>query len=99
MEQIVIFNTDLNGHHLEYLNHLYLEALNNKTKHYVFSIPQEFNQLKNTLDWPEANHIQFDFLEEDKLKKIKKSSLFKQSYLKSRLLKQQIKSIRRTKFF
>ena len=99
MEQIVIFNTDLNGHHLEYLNHLYLEALNNKTKHYVFSIPQEFNQLKNTLDWPEANHIQFDFLEEDKLKKIKESSLFKQSYLKSRLLKQQIKKHKANKVF
>jgi glycosyltransferase involved in cell wall biosynthesis len=90
MEKVIVFDTELNGHHLEYINHIYLEAVNNHLNTYIFIIPEEFLDLKSKLHWPSANNIKFDFLISDEIL-IKKKSLLKESFLKSKLLKQKIK--------
>lgn len=90
MEKVIVFDTELNGHHLEYINHIYLEAVNHHSNTYIFIIPEEFLDLKSKLHWPTANNIKFDFLTSDEILH-KKNNLLKESFLKSRLLRKKIK--------
>jgi hypothetical protein len=90
MEKVIIFDTDLNGHHLEYINHLYLEAVRNKSYFYVFIIPEEFINLKSKLNWPNTNNVEFDYLIQEEVESSNKSNLFFGSFIKSKLLKQKI---------
>lgn len=91
MKQIIVFDTDLNGHHLEYLNHIYMEASRKSNNYYIFIIPLEFKNLKSNLYWPLSPHIKFDFLNKDEITNCETENLLKSSYFKSILLKKKIK--------
>lgn len=91
MKQIIVFDTDLNGHHLEYLNHIYMEASRKSNNYYIFVIPLEFKNLQSNLDWPLSPHIKFDFLNKDEITNCETENLLKSSYFKSILLKKKIK--------
>ena len=60
----IVFCQSVTGHYLEYLHHLYMGRVENKTET-VFVIPAEFEKQKELFEWPKANHISFDLIEID----------------------------------
>lgn len=67
MNKILVFDEKITGHHLEYLNHIYLKALQNKETEFIFAVPEQFQIDKSKLLWPEAENIKFRFLTSDEL--------------------------------
>lgn len=65
----IIFDSELRGHHLEYIHHLWTGiALSESQDHYTFVIPQkEWNDTKHLREWPESGKIHLHFLTEDDL--------------------------------
>ncbi|MBR6252126.1 MAG: glycosyltransferase [Bacteroidales bacterium] len=57
---ILIFNTDIRGHHLEYFYNTYCEAIKHKEHKYIYAIPSEFHTLKNQYNWPPCENVIFD---------------------------------------
>ena len=87
MKKILVFDTDLKGHHLEYLHHIYMGATSNQQLSYYFCVPASFNKIKDKFDWPESKNISFLFLSETDLKKCNKKSLLIGAWHKSILVR------------
>lgn len=60
MKTKIVFDYQLNGHNIEYIHHLYVGASLDKQARYLFSLPEEFNEVKHYMQWPEADNIDFD---------------------------------------
>jgi len=60
--RILIFDPIISGHHLEYLHHLYMMAVEHKEHEFVFVVHRDFEQRRALMDWPESKNISFDFL-------------------------------------
>lgn len=58
---ILIFDTSIDGHHLEYIHHLYT-ANENIGKDIVFCIPEGFKRVKGNFEWPSKENVSFHFL-------------------------------------
>lgn len=58
---ILIFDYQLSGHHLEYIHHLYMAAIKEKNVNFVFSLPNNFQEISNVLDWPSSPNVAFSF--------------------------------------
>lgn len=61
MERKIIFDTDIYGHHLEYLHHIY-DAIPNDGNEYIMVIPESFNQEKDKFLWEKKENVNFDFI-------------------------------------
>lgn len=72
----IIFDTSVDGHHLEYLNHIYNLCMEKANSRYVFVIPEEFEKVKSYRDWPKANNIFFDYIKSDELVSLNKADSF-----------------------
>lgn len=59
--RIMIFDTFVSGHHLEYLHHLYTYE-DNKNE-YVLVVPEDFNRVKNKFEWINKKNITFDYID------------------------------------
>lgn len=56
-DMILVFNTTLRGHYLEYFHHIYIGALHRHDQDFVFVYPEEdSNQLKQ-LEWPNSSNV------------------------------------------
>ena len=56
--RILVFDSVLSGHHLEYIHHIYLGAIQRPEIEYVFAVPEnEWFQVKDNQEWPIANNI------------------------------------------
>lgn len=64
---IVIFDDKIDGHHLEYVHHLYEMALTRPKHRFIFVIPDMFNDVKDKFGWINANNITFDLIPRDKV--------------------------------
>lgn len=62
MQNFLIFDKNITGHNLEYIHHLYIEASKDKQRRFVFAVPKEFEDIKNKLEWPDADNTKFHFL-------------------------------------
>lgn len=82
MKKILVFDALLAGHHLEYLHHIYLKAINSGDN-YVFCIPSDFEEVKSKFDWSSVENIAFDLITVDNIK----SGMFAHSYALCKLLK------------
>lgn len=60
MKTKIIFDYQLNGHNIEYIHHLYEGASRDAQTKYIFSLPEEFDEVKHFMEWPAANNIEFD---------------------------------------
>jgi glycosyltransferase involved in cell wall biosynthesis len=60
----IVFCQSVTGHYLEYLNHLYVGRLKDKTET-VFVVPVGFETQKVLFDWPQTDRISFDLIEFD----------------------------------
>lgn len=88
----MIFDIDLAGHHLEYLHHYYLEALELTNQKYIFVVPYTFKNLKDQFEWPEAKHLYFEFISKDEITEIKRfTNLYLSNYRASVLLRSYIR--------
>lgn len=84
-KRILIFDDQLNGHHLEYLHHLYEGASMYKSVEFIFALPLEFQELKDKLVWDESDNIIFHLFQHDE-NNISGGAISK-SYKKSKLVK------------
>lgn len=60
-KEIAIFDFYLGGHHIEYLHHIYINAVEHKDINYTFIIPSNFSAFKSDFIWPESNNVKFLF--------------------------------------
>lgn len=79
---IMVFETSVDGHHLEYLHHLYEMAVNTNDK-YVFCVPSGYEERKKAFVWKECRNVQFDYL---KPYDYSNTGLIKKGFLKSKEL-------------
>ena len=64
-QKILIFDTSVRGHRLEYIHHLYIKAISYPQTSFVFALPKDFLNVKNKLNWPETSNIKFHLFEEE----------------------------------
>lgn len=60
--RILVFDPIISGHHLEYLHHLYMMAVNRPQDDFVFAVHPDFEKKRSLLEWPSADNISFDTL-------------------------------------
>lgn len=58
--KILIFDPIISGHHLEYLHHLYMMAVERTQDIFVFVVHKDFEKRRMLMDWPKAENIIFD---------------------------------------
>ena len=91
MRTKIIFDYQLNGHNIEYLHHLYIGATKDSSNKYIISVPNEFDEVKGILPWPEASNIQFDLYE---LKKVRSAKPIITAYKSSLYLRRLVEKYR-----
>lgn len=82
--------TDIGGHQLEYLHHIYMHASKKNEHEYIFVVPERFKEDSKVLSWPICSNIIIDYLDKNELKQTD-SSLLKKSFLKSKNLSKYLK--------
>jgi glycosyltransferase involved in cell wall biosynthesis len=93
----LIFDTELTGHHPEYINHLYTAAVKDTQNIYFFSIPKDgFDRMNNIFEWKNRNNIRFRLLTKDELLKIH-GGLISKCITTSKLIKNISQEVKATK--
>lgn len=64
---IIIFDDKIDGHHLEYVHHLYEMALTRPKHRFFFVIPDMFNDVKDKFQWVNVKNITFDLIPSGKV--------------------------------
>lgn len=96
-KRILIFDTEVAGHHVEYLHHLLIKARNSQDE-YIFCVSEDFINVKGTeFDWNYGNNVIFKYVNTDKANE--EVSMLKKAYRKSKLLHSVIKSCDVTHIF
>ncbi len=54
---ILVFNTSLRGHYLEYFHHIYMGALQRPEKHFLFAYPEEDASQLKQMEWPSSPNV------------------------------------------
>ena len=94
-KRILILETELDGHHLEYINHLFLKAKNSPDQ-YVFYLPDKFNQIKDKhLNWEYNENVEIVTYNYEN----KNTNLISSTYYKTNILLKAIKRERITHVF
>ena len=86
MKRILVFETALSGHRLEYIHHLYMKGVEDCGNMYYFVLPDSFNQIKLKSEWPKANNIIFDLMSQSSLHRCENSNQIYRAYKKTSLL-------------
>ena len=68
---IMVFTNTLEGHHLEYIHHVYEFAKDDADNNYTFVLPRSFLKIRDKLIWEPAKQIVFDLYDETELKSSK----------------------------
>lgn len=98
MDTVIIYDTSVYGHHLEYLHHIY-EINSKNDRKIVFVIPEEFKRIANRDEWtPQGNTI-FDFIPNNEAERANKGNFISSSYRKVTLLRKYIRQYKATKVF
>lgn len=61
-KRILVFDDVIDGHHLEYLHHLYEIAQEMPEYDFIFSVPNNFLKVKDKYEWRMCSHVQWDFI-------------------------------------
>lgn len=95
--RILIFDTEVTGHHIEYIHHLLIKA-NLSNDEYIFYLPQQFEEVKgDNMVWSHNKNVSFKFfnLQEN----INECSMLVTSYKKCKLLSRALKRFDVTHIF
>ncbi|MBQ0126565.1 MAG: glycosyltransferase [Bacteroidales bacterium] len=84
---ILIFDWSVQGHHLEYLHHIYCEAVKHTKHHFYFYVPAEFAEVKYKFIWEKAENIDIQYLKDKDLMKCKKKNLLVSAFFKSLIIR------------
>jgi hypothetical protein len=84
-KNILIYDNQIDGHHLEYIHHLYKGAQSRTEFNFIFVIPESFLKIKNQLEWKQVDNIQFVFIKEKDI--YLNENIFLRSYKISKYVK------------
>lgn len=59
----LVFDESVFGHHLEYLHHIYMRAVELPHKHFVFAVPEDFHSVSSKMEWPKVGNVEFVFFD------------------------------------
>lgn len=71
--KILIFDPLILGHHLEYIHHLYMMAIERPHDSFIFAVHKDFENRQIIMTWPKAENVIFDTIPE--IKKQKSNSI------------------------
>ena len=89
-ENILIFNHEIGGHHLEYIHHIYSKNVDSKHKKIIFLLPPEFELLKGNYIWPKTDNIHIFYLSSDDISSLKNKSGISKSLTISKIIKKAV---------
>lgn len=100
-KKVLVFETHVGegGHHLEYLNHLYLKAVEMPETSFVFVVPEQFEETKKKFTWPQSDNISFDFIDDDVVNRLRQLNGLTYSYQISKLARKFIKKHKADEIF
>lgn len=82
-KRVMIYDTSIYGHHMEYLHHIY-KATEDREADFVFVIPEDFSKMKGKLVWAERRNVTFDLIPEQKLDNLERG-WFKSRWMRAKL--------------
>lgn len=90
----LIFDETLSGHHLEYLHHYYVGAIQRPDEKYVICIPSSFGEVKDKYEWPEAKNVKFEFIAAEDEASLRKPGIYKHGWIASRVLNRYVRDLK-----
>ena len=90
----LIFDSSVNGHHLEYLHHYYMEAIKHSDEEYVIMVPQDFEDVRCEYEWPICNNIRFEYISKEDENLLKETNFYKLGWNTSKILQRAVKEIK-----
>ncbi|MRX38749.1 hypothetical protein GJU43_05650 [Flavobacterium sp. LC2016-23] len=94
----IVFDYSVDGHHLEYLNHIYNDCINKESEKFIFIVPEAFKLVSNKLVWPTSQNVKIVFIDSVNFQKFKENGI-KRSFYLCQYLKTQIKKYDATDVF
>ena len=92
MKTTLIYEPTLTGHHLEYLHHYYLGALERKDRKFIFLVPKSFDCVKDKYTWEKASHIEFRYIDEKYSRCLTAKNIYRLGWNASRVLNDYVRS-------
>jgi glycosyltransferase involved in cell wall biosynthesis len=89
-ENILIFDDKIDGHHLEYVHHLFIKSLSIKDKNFFFLLPPEFELLKKNFIWPKTDNIHVFHLSIKEISSLKNKNGILKSLIISKIIKKAV---------
>lgn len=81
----LIYDTNLGGHHIEYLHHYYIAALSKPEDEFIFCIDKaSFENRKGQYNWPETKHIRFEYISQNTITRCNTGNIYIQGWRKSK---------------
>lgn len=90
MSTTLIFEESIEGHRLEYINHLYKYATADSGRKYVFVLPPNFSTEGNDAQWSQASNVRVVKLLPEEVNKISCPNQLKASLFRSKILRKYI---------
>ncbi len=72
----LIFDDSVEGHHLEYIHHIYLHCVSLNDRLFVFILPYDFELVSTKLHWPKCDNIIIHLISKNELTKLESSSIY-----------------------
>lgn len=94
MAKILIYDLKTEGHHIEYLHHLYVGALASRNE-YVFAVDKDFITRSVDFQWDKAENIRFIYLDNEE----GSGNVLKKSWRMNRQLRRVVKAEKPDKVF
>ena len=85
MKKILIYDTTIIGHHLEYLHHIYEHFVKEKVELY-FVLSKIFEDYKHQFSWTESKNVYIHFLSELEYANVSKHSYFSSAWNNARVI-------------
>ena len=95
MAKILIYDLKTEGHHIEYLHHLYLGALQHQADEFIFAVGNTFDERSVDFQWYKSDNIRFIYLEN----KEGKGNILMKSWRMNRQLRKVVKEVNPDKIF
>ena len=89
--KILIFDTSIQGHHLEYIHHLYHGMKDISGHELILVVPEEFKERKKIYRWDDRINCSVLYLSNDELAHSNSGSMLKCSYKRACLLVKYLK--------
>lgn len=95
----LLFETNLNGHRIEYIHHIYIGMLERQNDDFVIILPEDFNNKKNNFHWPVADNILIQVFSQDELYAGVNKGLLRSAYFQAKLLQKYVNIVKPDKIF